>query len=75
MAVRLLNYRGVESIVPPSPANIFQEQAATTRRAEFIVFFILAVMIWPFVAVSVVGGYGFLVWIIQMMFGPPGPPA
>jgi periplasmic nitrate reductase NapE len=26
------------------------------------------------VAVGVVGGYGFLVWMTQMVLGPPGPP-
>ncbi len=44
------------------------------RRAEFLVFLILAVLIWPFIAVGVVGGYGFLVWMWQIVFGPPGPP-
>ena len=24
--------------------------------------------------VSVVGGYGFLIWMVQMVLGPPGPP-
>lgn len=44
------------------------------RRAELMVFLILAVLIWPFIAVGVVGGYGFLVWMWQIVFGPPGPP-
>lgn len=44
------------------------------RRAEFFVFAVLAVLIWPFIAVGVVGGYGFLVWMWQIVFGPPGPP-
>lgn len=44
------------------------------RRHEFIVFFTLAVLIWPFIAVGIVGGFGFLVWIWQIIFGPPGPP-
>ncbi|MCG6122984.1 MAG: periplasmic nitrate reductase, NapE protein [Microvirga sp.] len=44
------------------------------RRHEFIVFLILAVLIWPFIAVGFVSGFGFLVWIWQMIFGPPGPP-
>ncbi|WP_424565313.1 hypothetical protein [Streptococcus agalactiae] len=25
-------------------------------------------------SVAIVGGYGFLVWIIQIFAGPPGPP-
>jgi nitrate reductase NapE len=44
------------------------------RRAEFFVFAIIAAFIWPLVAVGVVGGYGFLVWMSQMILGPPGPP-
>ena len=46
----------------------------TGRRAEFFVFAIIAAFIWPVVAVGVVGGYGFLVWMTQMVLGPPGPP-
>jgi nitrate reductase NapE len=46
----------------------------TGRRAEFFVFAIIAAFIWPIVAVGVVGGYGFLIWMTQMVLGPPGPP-
>jgi nitrate reductase NapE len=48
---------------------------ARTRRQEIIAFILLAVLIWPVVAVGVVGGYGFLVWMYQIVFGPPGPPS
>ena len=52
-----------------------EEPAPTrTRRDEFIAFVILAVLIWPVVAVGIVGGYGFLVWMYQVVAGPPGPP-
>lgn len=47
---------------------------AKTRRRELLAFFALAFGIWPIVAVGVVGGYGFLVWMYQIVFGPPGPP-
>ena len=47
---------------------------AKTRRREMLAFLILAFGIWPVVAVGVVGGYGFLVWMYQIVFGPPGPP-
>lgn len=46
----------------------------SSRREELFAFFVLAVLIWPFIAVGVVGGYGFLVWMSQLVFGPPGPP-
>ncbi|TYR35683.1 periplasmic nitrate reductase, NapE protein [Mesorhizobium microcysteis] len=45
-----------------------------TRRRELLTFLVLAFGIWPVVAVGVVGGYGFLVWMYQIVFGPPGPP-
>lgn len=43
------------------------------RRSELLAFLVLAFGIWPVVAVGVVGGYGFLVWMWQIVFGPPGP--
>jgi nitrate reductase NapE len=44
------------------------------RRKELLAFLVLAFGIWPVVAVGVVGGFGFLVWMWQIVFGPPGPP-
>jgi periplasmic nitrate reductase NapE len=46
----------------------------SSRRAELATFVILAVLIWPVIAVGFVGTYGFLVWTWQIIFGPPGPP-
>jgi periplasmic nitrate reductase NapE len=43
-------------------------------RAELFVFAVIAAFIWPVVAIGVVGGYGFLVWMSQVILGPPGPP-
>jgi len=52
-----------------------QRQAFTSsRRDEVLAFLILAVLIWPIVAVGTVGGYGFLIWMYQIVFGPPGAP-
>jgi nitrate reductase NapE len=48
--------------------------SAVSRREEFFAFLVLAIFIWPIVTVGVVGGYGFLVWMLQVVFGPPGPP-
>jgi nitrate reductase NapE len=36
-------------------------------------FLFLAIVLAPVIAVLVVSGYGFLVWIFQMLAGPPGP--
>jgi nitrate reductase NapE len=46
---------------------------AEVRRREWMLFLLLAVVIWPFIAVGVVAGWGFLVWMYYMFTGPPGP--
>ena len=51
------------------------DSARSRRRLELLTFLILAFGIWPLVAVGTVGGYGFIVWMFQVVFGPPGPPA
>ena len=55
--------------------NAPPERSGTVgRRAEFFGFAVIAAFIWPVVAVGVVGGYGFIVWMTQLILGPPGPP-
>jgi nitrate reductase NapE len=56
------------AVTPAHPAS------RSARRRELLTFLVLAFGIWPIVAVGVVGGYGFLVWMWQIVFGPPGPP-
>jgi nitrate reductase NapE len=53
----------------------FETPPKAERRREVFLFLFLAVVIWPVLAVAVVGGYGFLVWMYQLVAGPPGPPA
>jgi nitrate reductase NapE len=43
------------------------------RRHELRVFLFLTVVFAPLLAIAIVGGYGFLIWIFQMFAGPPGP--
>ena len=45
------------------------------KRDEIRAFVLLAFVLAPVFAVLFVSGYGFLVWIYQMLTGPPGPPA
>lgn len=57
-------------------ASRFKATADTgAKRREITMFLVLAFAIWPILAVAVVGGYGFIVWMYQMVMGPPGPPA
>lgn len=45
-----------------------------TRRSELLVFLLVTAVLFPLLAVAVVGGYGFAVWMFQIIAGPPGPP-
>jgi len=46
-------------------------QAPSTRREEWRSFLFFTVVMAPALAVIVVGGYGFLVWMYQLLTGPP----
>lgn len=41
------------------------------KRRELAVFLFLTLMLAPLIAVLVVAGYGFVVWMYQMIAGPP----
>ena len=42
------------------------------KRLEFRSFIFLVVILAPILAVAVVGGYGFAVWMSQLLMGAPG---
>lgn len=46
-----------------------------TKAQELRAFVFLAVVMAPVLAVLVVSGWGFLVWMAQLLMGPPGPRA
>jgi nitrate reductase NapE len=48
---------------------------ARRRRMEIFAFLFLTAVLMPALAVATVGGYGFAVWIYQIVAGPPGPPS
>ncbi len=43
------------------------------KRDEFRLFVFLIVALFPILAVAVVGSYGFMIWMSQVLVGPPGP--
>lgn len=46
-----------------------QETAAPTKTQELRAFLFLTVVTAPILAVGTVGGYGFLVWMFQLVTG------
>ena len=46
--------------------------APVERRRELLTFLTLAVVLFPLLAVLVVSGFGFIVWMSQLLWlGPP----
>ena len=53
----------------PATAGILHR----SEEREALTFLVLAVLIWPFIAVGTVAGWGFVVWMYYLFTGPPGP--
>ena len=52
----------------PAPEAI---DAPSTRTEELRSFLFFTIVMAPALAVAIVGGYGFLVWMYQLVAGPP----
>ena len=48
------------------------EDDVVVRRRERTAFLLLTAVLFPLLAVLIVAGYGFAVWVYQMFAGPPG---
>ncbi|EWH03280.1 periplasmic nitrate reductase, NapE protein [Halomonas sp. BC04] len=44
------------------------------KKKELKLFLFIAILLFPILAIALVGGFGFSVWIYQTFTGPPGPP-
>jgi len=49
-----------------------EDGVPVSKAQELRSFLFLSVVMAPILAVIVVGGYGFLVWMLQLVLGPPG---
>ena len=61
---------GAEDLVPDAAPPM----ETTSKRREWGMFLFLTVVLAPVLAVAIVGGYGFLVWMYQLIAGPPSAP-
>jgi len=51
------------------------EQATeSTKSRELFGFLFLTVILGPILSFVLVGGYGFAIWMYQLLAGPPGAP-
>ena len=53
-------------------ASGVDEDPAQVRREEFRSFLFFTVVMAPALAIIIVGGVGLLVWMYQLVAGPPG---
>ena len=44
-----------------------------SKSDEWKMFIFVTVFLFPALFVIGVGGYGFLIWMLQLIAGPPGP--
>lgn len=52
--------------------NDHRTDTGASRGQELAMFLFLTVVLAPVLAVMIVGGYGFLIWMYQLVAGPPG---
>ena len=52
--------------------SVSDDDHVLTKRGERRVFLFIAVFLFPALSVILVGGYGLLIWLLQVFFGPPG---
>ena len=49
-----------------------QPDQTNPKRRELWAFLFLTVVLAPAITFAIVGGYGFAVWMYQLVAGPPG---
>ena len=54
------------------PSSSEDDFAPSTKQEEWRSFLFFTVVMAPVLAVLIVGGYGFAVWMMQLISGPPG---
>ncbi len=61
------------SIINIPKGGCMNDTSSDEKKSELKIFVFLTVFLAPLLSVLIVGGYGFLVWMSQILIGPPGP--
>lgn len=54
-----------------SKAHSIKHDPKNERRKERNTFIFLTVLLAPILSIILIGGYGLIVWVSQIFFGPP----
>ncbi len=49
-----------------------QADAVPKKKHETWAFLFLAFVLFPLLSIILVGGFGFIIWMQHLIFGPPG---
>ena len=58
----------------PERSSATKTKKPDTKSRELSAFLFLTVLLAPALAVTLVGGYGFAIWMYQLIAGPPVAP-
>lgn len=47
------------------------ENTNNEQKSELYTFLFLTIFLAPILSVAIVGSYGFIIWMSQIIFGPP----
>jgi len=55
--------------VKQSNCEVFMSTETRAKNSELKAFLFIAVFLFPLLSVALVGGYGFIIWMSQLLFG------
>jgi periplasmic nitrate reductase NapE len=60
-------------VAPQDPDGATSADAvAVSKGDETFAFVFLSFVLFPILAIVFVGGFGFILWMLQLIYGPPG---
>ena len=48
-----------------------EDAPQSSHSSEWLTFLFVTMVFFPGLAIAIVGGYGFIVWMLQLINGPP----
>lgn len=54
----------------PAP-NTSKAERRLAKARERYTFFFVSIILFPLLSIVLIGGYGLIIWVSQMIFGPP----
>jgi nitrate reductase NapE len=72
LAPIMLTISEIDSFVGEAVTRMTTPDTGSDKSSEAKAFLFLTVILAPAASLIVVGGYGFTIWIYQLIAGPPG---